>query len=95
MTDEPTNTPDTEGEKADKPAEAPKEPVSKLEEAKEVLAKTEKVRDELKAENDRADKAKADALLSGDAGGHVEPKVVDPAQKEADEIVNAFEINDK
>ena len=75
MTDEQTKENDTEGDKVNKPVEEDKEtPLSIVEEAK-------KVRDEIKAENDRREKIladeqklKANELLGGTSGGRVEPE---------------------
>ena len=79
MTDEQTNTTDTPGDKVDKPME---KPLSIVEEA-------QKVRDEIRAENDRREriladeqKLKANELLAGTSGGHVEPVIKEETPKE-------------
>ena len=69
MTDEQTNKTDTQGTQTDKVME---KPLSIVDEAK-------KVRDEIRAENDRREEIlkkeealKANAFLGGDSGGHIE-----------------------
>ncbi len=73
--------------KADKPVD---KPLSKVDEAKKVLEDTQKATLELKEENDRRDKMKADELLSGSAGGHVEPKLVSPEDKKVEQAKEFF-----
>jgi len=75
MEDEKTKKADTEGEKTDKVISDTEEPLSLVDEAK-------KVRDEIKAENDRREKIlkeeqklEANKMLGGTVGGHVEVEV--------------------
>lgn len=62
----------------------------------EAIEKGEKLRDEMKAQADRLEKLRADTLLSGTAGGHIETQISPEeiakkrAQAMADEIVGAF-----
>jgi len=90
MNNEQTNKSDTDGAKDNKPVEKPKENLSPVEQAKETM-------ESLKAENDRREeiikqeqKLESDRVLAGTSGGHIEPKMANPAKEMADEIVSAF-----
>ena len=79
MTDEQTNKTDTAGTQTPTPVE---KPLSIVEEA-------QKVRDEIRAENDRREtilaseqKLRADELLGGTGGGRVEPVIKEETPKE-------------
>ena len=70
MNDEQTNTPDTQRTQTNSPMEAPLS----------IVQEAQKVRDEIKAENDRREriladeqKLRANELLGGTTGGRVEP----------------------
>ena len=89
MTDEQTTTTDTGGKEVDKPVETP---MSIVDEAK-------KVRDEIRAENDRREtilaneqKLRADELLGGTGGGRVEPVIKEETPKEYAERVMAGKV---
>jgi len=76
MENEQTNKTDTQGAEANKPVAKPDAPLSLVEEA-------QKVRDEIKSENDRREEIlkkeealKANEMLGGTSGGHVEAPVV-------------------
>lgn len=66
------------------------EPESPIDEAKRILKETKDMHEKIKAERERLEKIESNRLLSGTAGGHVEPRVENPAQKMADEISKAF-----
>ena len=80
MEDEQTNETDTQGTESN--SELEKLKASNNEFEQELIRGRE-----LKAESQ---KLEAEKMLSGNTGGHVEPVVEDPAQKMADEMVNAF-----
>lgn len=97
MSDEQTNTTDTSGIEASKTLPITEQPVSIVEEAK-------KIRDEIKAENDRREnilkqeqKLAADNMLGGTAGGHVDaapPKVDTPEEYVDKAMSGALNKND-
>lgn len=51
------------------------QPLSKMDEARQLLENQNKAIAEMKAENDRREQLKADELLSGSAGGQVQAEV--------------------
>lgn len=67
-----------------------------------IVDEAKKVRDEIRAENDRREKLihedqklQAEKMLAGNAGSHIEPMTAEQAQKAkaqkvADEMVSAF-----
>lgn len=78
MQDEQTNKIDTEGAITNNTISKADEPLSLVQEA-------QKVRDEIKAENDRREEIlkkeealASERLLGGTSGGHVDPPVVNP-----------------
>ena len=86
MTDEDKEIPE--------PSEPPK-PLSKMDEAKNVLAETKKATEELKLQNDRKEKLQTDELLSSSAGGKVEASQVTEAEKKqkgAEEFFSGTEL---
>jgi len=90
MENEQTDKTDTEGKETDKPVEKPEEPISDFDKALKVVEKKAEVA-KLEADNlTRKEKLAANAILAGNAGGHVEAKTEDPASKLADDMVNAF-----
>ena len=90
MKDEPTNKSDTLGKKDDKPVETADEPLSDLEKLKAHNAEFEKELVKGREQKKEMQQIESEKLLGGTSGGHVEDKAEDPAQKAADEIVNAF-----
>ena len=84
---EPTNTTDTSGTQTNIPVE---KPLSLVEEA-------QKVRDEIKAENDRREKIlqeeqklKSEEMLGGTTGGNVEPKMVSDEERKKTQAKEFF-----
>ena len=75
MPDEQTNKTDTQGEENNSVAE---KPISIVEEARAIRDEIEKAKEELKEENNRAEKIQANNLLGGTSGGHVEAPLISP-----------------
>lgn len=78
MTDEQTNETDTKGKETNSVSKVPEQSLSIVDEAKNV-------RDEIKQENDRREKIlqeeqklRANNMLGGTSGGHVEATKVSP-----------------
>ena len=66
-------------EEADKKVkEEVDKPLSIVEEAKLIRDEIVKAKEELKAENERQEKIRAESLLGSSAGGHIEPKKAEP-----------------
>lgn len=65
-------------------------PLSLVEEAKKIRDEILAAKDSLKAENERAEQLKAESLLSGTAGGHIETKAApeETAKEYADKIMS-------
>ena len=85
MANEQTNKSDTTRDEANSEA-----PLSIVDEAKKIRDEIVRARDELRAENDRADKRKAEEMLGGTSGGRVDPqppKEETPAEL-ADKVLN-------
>ena len=81
MVDEQTNTPDTDGKKADKPVETDGKPISEYDKTLELVKRREeasKVELEILA---KKEKQAAEELISGTAGGHVDAPLVSPEDK--------------
>ena len=73
MSDEQTNTPDTQGTETNKPVETPKEPISLYDKTEKIVAEDKanlKKREEL---IEREETLHANQRLAGTTGGHVEP----------------------
>ena len=68
-------------------------PVSLADEARGIRDEILKAKDDLKAENDRKDKAQANELLSGTGGGHVEAKPAVETNQQYVERVRVDRIN--
>lgn len=82
MQNEQTDKADTQGAETNKPSADSEKPLSLVDEAK-------KVRDEIKAENDRREtllkeeqKLASERMLGGTSGGHVEAEVKEETPKE-------------
>ncbi len=67
MTNEDNNKTEQKGEEDNKP-------LSIVDEAKAIRDEIVKAKEELKTENDRHEKNKAEDMLGGTSGGHVEAK---------------------
>lgn len=75
MSDEQTKTTDTQGATNNSDNE---KPLSIVEEARAIRDEIVKAKEELKAQNDRAESIQANNLLGGTSGGHVEAPLISP-----------------
>ena len=82
-TNESTDKTNDTGEKTDKP-------LSLVEEARSIRDEIISAKEGLKVESDRAEKIKAEAMLSSSAGGHIEAKKVDPADEKVEAAAEYF-----
>lgn len=81
MENEQTNKTDTGGIETDKPLAKDGEPLSAYDKALELVKRREEATKAEKEILDRKEKLAANAMLGGNSGGRVEPKLVSPEDK--------------